>query len=108
MSNPAPPVIIGTNTITHALADSVFMERVPEFRTLQNKLTTMRVDLKAKRGCSSCRKRRVARNMYNDFVGVILSLSPEALGRFKRYLNTDKIMINTVNTKTNQTEPRVL
>lgn len=102
------PIILSQSHVSKALADQRYFSLMPEFAVLQVKLQAMHVDLTAKRGCSSCRKQRAASSLFNDFVSIVLALSPDGLQRLKGYLGVEKIMVNTIDRATGAATLRVL
>lgn len=111
MLHPQPavkPVILSQSHVAKAVADTRFYALLPEYLALQAKLKTMHVDLDARRGCSSCRKRRAAANVFNDFVAITLAISPDGLNRLKSYLAAPQLMVNTINRNTGAAELRII
>jgi hypothetical protein len=107
MSN-SRPVVLGASIVDQTLGDDTFLERLPEFRMLKPKLQAMHVKLHSGRGCRGCGRRRVLRSLFNDYLTVVQSLSPDALARFKKHLGAGQIMFNTHNVSTNKVETKVL
>lgn len=107
---PAPirPTILSQGHVSRSLADPRFFELLPEFRALQVKLQTMKVDLQSTRGCSGCKKARAASNLFNDFLAIATALSQDGVHRLKAYLGTPQLMVNRVDPVTRQVQLRTL
>jgi hypothetical protein len=93
MSN-AKPTIISQKMVSKALSDPEFFATVPEFTSLKVKMATMRVKLDRPGGCSGCRKKRVVRNLYRDFMGIFNNLSTDGVNRIKTYYNVEKFLLH--------------
>jgi hypothetical protein len=101
------PVVLGAGLVERTLGDTQFLERVPEFRALKPKLKAMKLELSGG-GCSGCKKRRVQRGLFGDYLTVVRSLSPEALGRFKRAIGAGSVMFNEHDRTTNKVKTQIL
>jgi len=91
---PDKPTLLSQRMVSSALSDPTFFSKVPEFLPLKAKLVTMKANLEKPGGCSSCRKRRVVRNLYKDFMSLFLVLNPDALNRIKGYYGVQKFMVH--------------
>jgi hypothetical protein len=104
-----PPVLLGESLATRALSDSNFFNVLPEYSTLKMKMQTMKADLTvAASGCSGCRKRRVVRTLFSDFLSVTLALSGDGLARLKTYLGTPSLLVNRMDPSTGKVEMKIL
>ena len=105
------PTMLSQGQVVKALADPKFFEIMPEFRSLQVKMTTMHADLKplqpTSRGCGSCKKSRVSRNLYSEFLTLTSSISPDGLMRLKGYLGVQQLLLHVLNNE-GRAEVRVL
>ena len=90
------PIILGQGHVTRALADPAFFSQMPEFASFRVKMQAMHADLTVKRGCSGCKKTRVVRNLFSEFLTVARALSPDGLSRLKAYFGVDRLMLTTV------------
>ena len=88
------PTLLSQRMANQALADPAFFSKVPEFLGLKAQLATMKAKLEKPGGCSSCRKRRIVRNVYGDFMATFMALSPDGISRMKNYFGVDKFMIH--------------
>jgi hypothetical protein len=110
MLNPGVrPTLLNHALVVKAVADTKFFAQVPEFLPLVNKLKTMKENPTVPgRGCGSCKQRRIAYNIYQDFVNTMSVLSPDAFERLKRYLGVPAIMFNARDPRTGHIGLRVV
>lgn len=85
----ASSILLGPSEISRAVSDANFYTILPEFSALRIKMDTMRAN--SKRGCSSCRMRRVVSNINSDFMHVVETLSDSGKERLKKYFGVDAI-----------------
>lgn len=104
----ARPIILGQSHVSRALGDARFFELLPEFRVLQAKLATMKIDLNSNRGCGGCKRARATANIFNDFLAITSTLSPDGLQRLKQYLGCQQFMVNQLNPQTGQVRLRIV
>jgi hypothetical protein len=105
---PIRPTILSQSHVSKALGDPRFFELLPEFRSLQVKLQTMKVDLQSKRGCSGCRAHRAVSNLFNDFVSIAAAMGSDSVSRLRTYLGVAQLMVNRVDPITKQVQLRTL
>ena len=98
--NEVRPVMFGGTHFTKAMADDAFFKALPQFLPVKKKMEAMHADLKTKKGCSSCMKRRVQANIERDFAAVVSSLDEESGKKFKEYFGTPRMVIHAVNPET--------
>jgi hypothetical protein len=77
--------------IKNSMADARFYEQMPEFLPLRKKMQAMHSDLVTPRGCSSCAKNRVYRNMGGDYLRLVAGLKGDAADRLRRYFGADEL-----------------
>lgn len=99
---PAKPVLLGQDHIKRAIGDDNFFTLMPEFASIRKKMEAMHVDFN--KGCSPCKKRRVATSLTSDFVSVLSNLSDDGLKRVKQYLGVPRLLVRTVNRDTARVE----
>lgn len=103
------PVLLSEALTGRALSDARFFTQLPEYALLKAKMQAMRADLtQAAGGCSNCRRRRVVRSLFSDFVAVTLSLSGEGLSRLKVYLGVQGLLLNQIDPTTGRAQTRLL
>lgn len=102
------PVILSQGHVTKAIADSRFFALLPEFLSLQQRLQALQLDPNTRRGCSSCAKARAASTVYNDFLTIATSLSPEGKARLRSYLGAPTLLTNVVDPHTGQVSLQAL
>ena len=95
------PVILEAAHITRAITDPNFYALMPEFLPVKRKVEALHVDLN--KGCSSCKKRRVASSVNSDFVSVLNSLSGDALKRLKKYVGAERLLIRAMDRENGKT-----
>lgn len=88
MSN-RPGVMLGGIHISKAVADEGFFRLMPEFASIRAQIATMHMDVKSKRGCSSCARRRLHANIDGNFAMIASRLPDERVMVLKRYLGLD-------------------
>ena len=84
-----PGVILGGSHIAKAVADDEFFNLMPEFASVKAQMSTMHIDPKLKKGCSSCQKRRLHANIDGNFAAIVSSLPLERAKVLKKYLGID-------------------
>lgn len=102
------PVILSQGHVSKAISDERFMALLPEFLGIKSRLQQLQLDPNARRGCSSCKKARAASTVYNDFVAIAGSLSPDGIQRLKTYLGVNQLMVNDVDRVTGRVSLRLL
>ena len=102
------PTLLNVSMTAKALADENFYTRVPEFLPMRQKVTQMKVKLQSGKGCSSCKKRRIQKNLFSDFVSVLRALSPDGMGRLKAYYGAQALMLQWRDPKTKQHKVEIL
>lgn len=105
---PVRPVLLNAPMATKALGDPNFYSQVPEFLPLKQKVTQMQVQLKKGRGCSSCKKRRIQKTLFSDFLTVVKALSPDGMARLKAYLGAQALMLQWRDRQTKQHKVEIL
>lgn len=112
MVTPIPPqshpVILSQGHVSKAISDERFMALLPEFLSVKTRLQALQLDPNSRRGCSSCKKARAASTVYNDFVAIAGSLSPDGIQRLKSYFGVTQLMINDVDRVTGVASLRLL
>jgi len=96
------PTILSNGMITGALKNPRFYVLFPEFRVLHGRVQEVNKKLAKPRGCSSCKKRRLAKNFYKEFVSILQRLGPERQEALKKFFNVKGLMYNTVKPGTHQ------
>lgn len=100
-----PGVMLGGVHIAKAVSDGKFFELMPEFMSVRAQISAMHVDVKAKKGCSACNKRRLHNNIDGNFATIASRLPPERAKVLKKYLgigDDQKFFIRAVNPATKQ------
>lgn len=100
MADSKPGVMLGGSHIAKAVSDSGFFELMPEFMSVRAQINTMHIDMKSKKGCSTCNKRRLHANIDGNFAAIASRLPPERAKVLKRYLGIgdgQKFFIRAVN-----------
>lgn len=95
------PTILGQTHITRALADERFYALMPEFAQLRGKQTAVKQAVVAQ-GCPRCRKEHASINLFNEFIRIISSLSPDGITRLKAYLGVTQLLLNQIDPGTGQ------
>ena len=114
MTEPKPayvqPVLLSDSLATRALSDPSFFVQLPEYSSLRAKMQTMHADLSSTHsgGCGSCRKRRVVRTLFSDFMTVTNSLSPDGFTRLKGYFGAPALILNHVNQANGQMQIKTI
>jgi hypothetical protein len=88
------PTLLSQKMASQALADISFFSKVPEFLSLKAKLAVMKADLEKPRGCSGCRRRRVVKNLYREFMDIFIHLNDDGVRRMKGYYGVQKFMVH--------------
>lgn len=81
---------LGPSDATRALNDASFVLNFPEFKGVKIKSDMFRSGVHS--GCSSCRKKTIAKNITADFLSVVGVLPPGRIYDLKKYLGADKLM----------------
>lgn len=81
-----PGVILGGSHISRAVADVNFFRLMPEFASIRAQINTMHIDMKSKKGCKVCNKRRLHTNIDGNFAAIASCLPDERAKVLKRYL----------------------
>ena len=104
------PALLSHTLVLKAVSDSRFFAQVPEFIPLVAKMKAMKSapNMQPGKGCGSCKQRRVAYNVYQDFLSTTAVLSPDAYNRLKTYLNIPALMFNARNPQTGKIELKVV
>ena len=102
------PTLLSQKMASQALADPNFFSNVPEFLSLKAKLATMKADLENPRGCSGCKRRRVVKNLYRDFMDIFLPLNDDGLARIKRYYGVPRFMVHAREKVTGKAVVRIM
>ncbi len=102
------PTLLDTGMVMRALDDSNFYSAVPEFLLVRKRATELKASLKLRRGCSSCRRKRVHRTLFGDFMGVLNNISPDGLARLKKYLGAQALMLQWRDHSTRQHKVKVI
>lgn len=89
--------LITSNMALNCMRDPQFKKILPEFLFLEHKLKQHN---NASSGCSSCAKRRAQKAIGADFIRLLASMSDERVSVFKKFIGSESIMINSVDTKT--------
>jgi len=100
-----PSVMLGGVHIYKAVHDSSFFSLMPEFSSIREQMKTMHIDMKSKKGCNSCNKRRLHANIDGNFAAIASSLSSGRVKVLKKYLGLDddqKFYIRSINPTTHQ------
>lgn len=105
MTTTKPGVMLGGEHITKAVSDDGFFRLMPEFSSVKAQIAAMHIDLNSKKGCSSCKKRRLHNNIDGNFAAIASRLPPERARVLKKFLGVDddqKFFIRAVNPATRQ------
>ena len=86
MQSSKPGVMLGGVHIAKAVSDSEFFKLMPEFSSVKAQINTMHIDLKSKKGCSACNKRRLHANIDGNFAAIASRLPPDRAKVLKSYL----------------------
>ena len=93
MSN-ARPTLLSKRMAQQAMSDPTFYSKMPEFVGLKEKITAVKAQLERPGGCGGCRKRKIIRNVYREFMDRFANLNPEGIKRIKSYYGVEKFMIH--------------
>ena len=88
---PDKPTIISTSVVARAVVDPKFYQQLPEFTSISMKLVASH-EPELKGGCGSCRRKRMAVNVFQDFVAIMAGLNTDATARLKQYLGIQSLM----------------
>ena len=88
-SRKKPGVMLGGFHITKAVSDASFFKLMPEFASIKAQIDTMHIDVKSKRGCNSCNKRRLHANIDGNFAAIASRLPDARAKVLKKYLGID-------------------
>lgn len=94
------PVIFGGSHFSRAIADENFFKKLPQFLPIKAKMEAMHADIRNKKGCSSCQKRRVQANLERDFASIMSSMDPASAKVFKDYFGVSRMLVHSVNPAT--------
>ena len=100
-----PGVMLGGSHISKAVSDSDFFQLMPEFASIRAQIATMHIDVKSKKGCNTCNKRRLHANVDGNFAAIASRLPAERAKVLKKYLgigDDQKFYIRAVNPATRQ------
>jgi hypothetical protein len=100
-----PGVMLGGSHILRAVADMNFFRLMPEFASIKAQLGTMHIDVKSKKGCSSCNKRRLHANIDGNFAAIVSRLPDDRAKVLKKYLGIEEdrpFFIRALNPATRQ------
>lgn len=78
--------MLGGSHITNAVSDDSFFKLMPEFASVRAQLATMHADMKSKKGCSACNKRRIHTNIDGNFAAIASRLPDDRAKVLKKYL----------------------
>lgn len=84
-----PGVMLGGSHISKAVSDSSFFGLMPEFASIRAQIATMHIDVKSKKGCNSCNKRRLHTNIDGNFAAIASRLPDDRVKVLKKYLGLD-------------------
>lgn len=93
-------MILGGVHVAKAVADADFFKLMPEFSSVKAQINTMHIAMNSKKGCSSCKKRRLHANIDGNFAVIASRLPPDRAKVLKKYLGVDedqKFFIRAVN-----------
>lgn len=85
-----PGVMLGGAHIARAVSDSNFFDLMPEFASIRAQINAMHIDVKSKKGCSACAKRRLHNNIDGNFVAIVSQLPDDRVKVLKKYLGIDE------------------
>ena len=88
---PDAPTIISTSMVAKAVTDPKFYNALPEFLSISMKLKASH-EPELRGGCGGCRRKRMAVNVFQDFVAIVAGLAPDATERLKQYLGIKALM----------------
>lgn len=90
------PVMFGGSHFRQAISDESFFKKLPQFLPIKTKMAAMHADLKSKKGCSTCRQRRVQGNLERDFASILASLDPESRKVFKEHFGVGRMVVHAI------------
>ena len=100
-----PGVMLGGSHISKAVSDSDFFKLMPEFASIRAQIATMHIDVKSKKGCNTCNKRRLHANVDGNFAAIASRLPEERAKVLKKYLGIGEdqtFYIRAINPATRQ------
>lgn len=104
-ANSKPGIMMGGMHISKAVSDPGFFRLMPEFASIKAQLGTMHIDVKSKKGCSSCNKRRLHANIDGNFAAIVSRLPDDRAKVLKKYLGIEEdrpFFIRALNPATRQ------
>lgn len=78
--------MLGGAHITKAVSDSNFFQLMPEFSSIRAQMSTMHIDIRSKKGCNTCNKRRLHANIDGNFAAIASRLPDDRAKVLKKYL----------------------
>lgn len=102
------PVILSVQMVNKALGDQMFYERVPEFTPMKGKLVAMRMDLNRPGGCGGCKRKRIERNLFGDFLTIAQHLGDDGRIRLRSYYGVPGLMVNVHDQATGRLQLKVI
>ena len=100
-----PGVMLGGSHISKAVSDSDFFQLMLEFASIRAQIATMHIDVKSKKGCNTCNKRRLHANVDGNFAAIASRLPEERAKVLKKYLGIGEdqtFYIRAINPATRQ------
>lgn len=100
-----PGVMLCGSHISRAVSDENFFRLMPEFASIRAQIATMHIDVRSKKGCNTCNKRRLHANIDGNFAAIASRLPDERVRVLKKYLGVgedQKFFIRAVNPATKQ------
>lgn len=105
MMSKKPGMMLGGLHINKAISDPKFFSLMPEFVSIKVQIDTMHIDVKSKKGCSSCNKRRLHANIDGNFAAIVSRLPDDRAKVLKKYLGIEEdrpFFIRALNPATRQ------
>ncbi len=99
-------VILSQALVDSWVSNPLFFKSMPEFNVIKAQKDAY--DAPATKGCSSCKKRRQTRTVFNNAIAILLSLNPAALQRLKTFTKVTQIQYRGLNPITKQYEVKIL
>ena len=90
------PVMFGGTHFRQAISDESFFKKLPQFLPIKAKMAAMHADLGSKKGCSTCRQRRVQVNLERDFASILSALDPASRKAFKDHFGVKRMVVHAV------------
>lgn len=100
-----PGVMLGGAHIVKAVTDPNFFRLMPEFASVKAQIETMHVDVRSKKGCNACNKRRLHANIDGNFAAIVSRLPDDRAKVLKKYLGIEEdrpFFIRALNPATRQ------